>query len=49
LGTVLVVGDVADVVCPVLDLPLATDERCDVGGVGLVRGEARDPVCGLGA
>jgi hypothetical protein len=47
LGAVLVVGDVAYVVGAVFDAPVAPDVGCDVGGVGLVGGQAGDAVDGL--
>jgi hypothetical protein len=48
LGAVLVVGDVAYVVCAVFDAPVAADVGRDVGGIGLVGGQAGDAVDGLG-
>jgi hypothetical protein len=44
LGSVFVEGDVADVVGAVLYSPVAAVEGEDVGGVGLVGGEAGDAV-----
>ena len=42
LGSVFVVGDVADPVQPVLDLPVAADVSGQLSGAGLVGGEAGD-------
>jgi hypothetical protein len=47
LGSVFVEGDVADVVSAVFYSPVAAVEGEDVGGVGLVGGEAGDAVHGL--
>jgi hypothetical protein len=49
LGSVFVEGDVADVVFAVLYSPVSAVEGEDVGGVGLVGGEAGDAIDGLGA
>jgi hypothetical protein len=47
LGSVFVEGDVADMVLAVLYSPMSAVEVQDVGGVGLVGGEAGDAVHGL--
>jgi len=47
LGSVFVEGDVADVVLAVFYAPVAAVEGQDVGGVGLVGGEAGDAIYGL--
>ncbi len=48
-GQVLGVGDIADPVQAVLDLPVPPDPGGELLGTGLVRGEVGDRVDGLGA
>jgi len=49
LGSVFVEGDVADMVLAVLYSPMSAVEGEDIGGVGLVGGEAGDAVHSFGA
>jgi hypothetical protein len=48
LGSVFVVGDVSDVVDPVLDAPVAAGEVVELWGAGLVRWDAGEVERGLG-
>ena len=49
LGAVLVEGDIAHPVEPVLDAPMATIERQQLAGRGLLRGEVGDDARPFGA